>query len=58
MKLSTLLNTIFPCALVAVYTFNYGRWAARQKLTRGAVGLYILALATIAVPAFAVWWTS
>jgi hypothetical protein len=55
--LMSLLTILLPALLVAIYTFNYGRWAAKQKLTRGAVGLYLLALLTVAVPGFALWYT-
>lgn len=58
MKISTLLSTALPSLLVAIYTLNYGRWAAKQKLGRGAAGLYLLAVATVVVPVFAIWWTS
>ncbi|MDF2627230.1 MAG: hypothetical protein K0R39_1061 [Symbiobacteriaceae bacterium] len=50
--------TVLPSMLVAIYTFHYGRWAAKQRLRRGAAGLYLLAAATVAVPAFTVWWTA
>jgi len=50
--------TVVPSLLVAVYTFHYGRWAAKRNLRRGAAGLYLLAVATVALPVFAVWWTS
>lgn len=58
MKLSALLMTGLPSLMVAVYTFHYGRWAAQQQLRRGATGLYLLAVVTLAVPIFTVWWTS
>lgn len=58
MKISAILTTLLPSLLVAIYTFNYGRWAAKQKLWRGAAGLYLLAAATVAVPLFALWWTA
>ncbi|HYF95996.1 MAG TPA: hypothetical protein VD969_27605 [Symbiobacteriaceae bacterium] len=58
MKISAVLTTVVPSLLVAIYTFNYGRWAARQDLKRGAAGLYLLAAATVIVPIFAVWFTS
>lgn len=35
---------------VAVYTFNFGRWAWQKKNYRGAIGLFILALITMTVP--------
>ncbi|HEY8347299.1 MAG TPA: hypothetical protein VIL07_08500 [Symbiobacteriaceae bacterium] len=38
--------------LAALYTFNYGRWAWRQGLRRGAIGLYLLAAASALVPAW------
>lgn len=36
---------------IAIYTVNYGRWAWRQKLRLGAIGLYLLAILSVAVPA-------
>jgi hypothetical protein len=44
-------------ALVAVYTVRYARWAAARGFYRGAFGLYLLALLTVAVPALVSWWT-
>lgn len=41
--------------LVAIYTWNYGRWAWRQRLRLGAVGLYLLAVITAVVPAWILW---
>jgi hypothetical protein len=41
--------------LVAIYTLNFGRWAWKQKLRRGAVGLFLLAAATVLFPAFVMW---
>lgn len=41
---------LLPLA-IALYTLNYGRWAWRQHLRLGAVGLFLLAMLTIAVPA-------
>jgi hypothetical protein len=55
--LGLILTFLIP-VLVAFYTFNYARWAAKQKMRRGAIGLYLLAAATIAVPGFVYWWTS
>lgn len=43
--------------LIGIYTYNYGRWAWRQGLRRGAAGLYLLALAAVLVPAWLVWQT-
>lgn len=42
--------TFLVPVLVSIYTYNYGRWAWKQGLRRGAVGLYLLAAATILVP--------
>lgn len=36
--------------VVAIRTINYGRWAGKQKNMLGAIGLYILAGATILIP--------
>lgn len=36
--------------LTAIYTVNYGRWAGRRGNRRGAWGLYVLAVLTVAVP--------
>lgn len=41
--------------LIAVYTFNYARWAWRQQFRLGAFGLVILALAAVAVPGWVMW---
>lgn len=35
---------------VALYTFNFGRWAWQKKNYRGAIGLFILALISVAMP--------
>lgn len=43
------------CLLAALYTFNYARWAWRNRIYTGAVGLFLLALATYAVPAWVMW---
>jgi hypothetical protein len=37
---------------VAVYTFNFGRWLGRRRYRLGAAGVYVLALVTVAVPAY------
>ncbi|MBP2018239.1 hypothetical protein J2Z79_001640 [Symbiobacterium terraclitae] len=49
---------VLVCALVAVYTTNYARWAWRQRLRLGAAGLVLLALATVAVPLYVMWYLS
>jgi hypothetical protein len=56
MDLIALALTMLVPVLVAIYTFNYGRWAWQNKLRRGGVGLYFLALLTVAVPGLVVWW--
>lgn len=48
--LSVVLILLLPL-LIAIYTFNYGRWAWRQRLWAGAVGVFLLAALTLAVPA-------
>lgn len=49
---------ILVTALVAVYTMNYARWAWRQRLRLGAVGLVLLALAAVGVPLWVMWYLS
>ncbi|BAD41440.1 hypothetical protein [Symbiobacterium thermophilum] len=51
MKVVVVLGTL----LVAVYTLNYARWAWRRQLRFGAAGLVLLAVATVAVPAWIMW---
>jgi len=46
----TALAAFLVPALVGIYTCNYGRWAWQQGLRWGAVGLYLLAAATVVVP--------
>lgn len=58
MGVQALLTTMTIPLLVAIYTFNYGRWAAKRDLVRGAVGLYLLAAGAVGVPAFVLWWNS
>lgn len=36
----------------AAYSANYARWALRQRLVRGAVGLLILAAASLGLPLY------
>lgn len=47
--LATLAAFLLP-ALVGIYTCNYGRWAWRQGLRWSAVGLYVLAGASVVLP--------
>lgn len=35
---------------VAAYTWHYARWAARRRLRRGALGLYLLGALVVLVP--------
>lgn len=51
---SASLNLI-PGILIGIYTVNYGRWAWRKRLYRGAVGLYLLAIASAVMPGFVMW---
>jgi hypothetical protein len=37
-------------AITVIKVVNYGRWAGKQGNLRGAIGLYLVAFATIAVP--------
>lgn len=41
--------------LVAVYTYNYAQWAWKKGIKRGAIGLLVLAAATILLPVFMFW---
>lgn len=50
MRAITLAMILLPTVLVAIYTFNYGLWAWHRKLRFGAMGLYLLAVLTVAVP--------
>ena len=58
MGLQALVMTLTIPLLVAIYTWNYARWAGKQQLYRGAVGLYLLAAATLVVPFLVMWRTS
>lgn len=48
------LNLI-PGILIGIYTANYGRWAWRKRLVRGAIGLFLLALAAAVMPGYVMW---
>lgn len=50
MQILTAALILLPPLLVAIYTFNFGRWAWRQRLRLGAVGVFLLAGLTLAVP--------
>ncbi|KAF1084443.1 hypothetical protein SPSYN_02220 [Sporotomaculum syntrophicum] len=43
--------TIIFLVAVAIKTINYGRWSAGQGNWRGAIGLYVIALLLLALPA-------
>lgn len=49
------LLALLVSALAAVYTANYARWAWRNRIYTGAVGLTLLALAAFVVPAWVMW---
>jgi len=38
--------------LVSIYTLNFGRWLARRGYGWGALGVYLLALLTLALPSW------
>ena len=54
MRLGELAALILP-ALIAIYTLNYGRWAWRRQIRRGAIGLTFLAVSAVALPAYVIW---
>lgn len=54
----TMLVTIVVPLLVGVYTWNYGWWAWKQELRRGAIGLFLLAAATVGISGFTLWWNA
>jgi hypothetical protein len=56
LRLQAMLTTLTVPVLVAIYTWNYARWAAKRNLRGGAFGLVVLAVATVAVPVFVLWW--
>lgn len=53
----TFLIMLIP-VLVAIYTFNYARWAWQRGLRFGAVALGLLAVASVAVPGWVIWYLS
>lgn len=55
--MSLLMSMAVPI-LAAIYTYNYGRWAARKGLGPGAAGLYLLSFLTVVVPAYVFWFVS
>lgn len=55
MTWSRMALTLAVPLVTAIYTWNYARWAWREKAYRGAVGLFLLAVATLVVPALVLW---
>lgn len=51
----SLLLSLLPPVLAAVYTINYARWAWARKLYPGSVGLVLLAVLAIALPGWVLW---
>lgn len=51
-----LVASVIPL-LVGLYTFNYARWATKQKLRRASIGLYLLAFAAVGVPYYVLFFT-
>lgn len=47
--LTIALYMIVP-VFVGIYTVNFGRWVGRRGNARGAWGLYVLAVLTVAIP--------
>lgn len=56
--LTGIVSTMLVPLCVAIYTYNYGRWAMRNQNRRGAVGLFLLAALVLAMPGLTVWWHS
>lgn len=52
MNIITAVASLGIPLLAGIYTFNYGQWAWRQGLRRGAIGLYLLAVASAVIPAW------
>jgi hypothetical protein len=36
--------------MVAIYTVNFGRWLAKKGNTRGAIGVFIIAVICVIAP--------
>lgn len=45
-----ILFILFLVFFAAIKVINYGRWAGKQGNRRGAVGSYLVALLTVAIP--------
>ena len=50
MRPATFAILIMMPLLVSIYTLNFGRWLARRGYGWGALGVYFLALLTLALP--------
>lgn len=48
MDANILMLTVIIFAVIKIV--NYGRWAGQKKNVRGAIGLYLLAVFTVAIP--------
>lgn len=46
------LGALLIALAAAAYAVNYARWALRQRLIRGAVGLLVLAAASLGLPLY------
>lgn len=54
MNIGAIATLLIP-VLISIYTLNYSRWAWRHQLRRGALGLAVLAVSTVAVPVYVMW---
>lgn len=52
MRPATFAILIVVPLLVSIYTLNFGRWLARRGYGWGALGVYLLALLTLALPSW------
>mgnify|MGYP001281002462 FL=1 len=48
--MSVILTTMPVPVAVAIYTASFGLWLLRHGNTRGAVGVFILAICSVAAP--------
>ncbi|MEW6523799.1 MAG: hypothetical protein AB1445_09565 [Bacillota bacterium] len=51
-RVGIILGLLMPPLLVSIYTLNFGRWLGRRGYRRGALGVYLLAILALAVPAW------
>lgn len=52
MRPATFASLMLVPLLVSIYTLNFGRWLARRGYGWGALGVYLLAALTLALPAW------